>query len=112
MNELKAWEFENNKFYTVEIGGEPWFIGNQIAAILGYKYPKDAIRDNVDEDDKQLIEKTLLTNRENHEERNTPLGNYAGSGCNSITLFLLYPPFPLGRLLQNNQIEDYIYKNN
>lgn len=32
-----------------------WFIANQIARILGYNYPKDAIRDNVDDTDKVYL---------------------------------------------------------
>ena len=51
--------FENSDFGTIRtclIEGEPWFVGNDIANALGYKYPKDAIRDNVDQDDKQLIQ--------------------------------------------------------
>lgn len=51
--------FENSEFGTIRtclIEGEPWFVGNDIANSLGYKYPKDAIRDNVDQDDKQLIQ--------------------------------------------------------
>ena len=26
--------------------GKPWFVANEVAAILGYKYPKDAVRDH------------------------------------------------------------------
>lgn len=51
--------FENPEFgkvRTVIINDEPWFVGNDIAIILGYKYPKDAIRDNVDEEDKCIVQ--------------------------------------------------------
>lgn len=51
--------FENPEFgkvRTVIIDNTPWFVGNDVAIILGYKYPKDAIRDNVDEEDKRIVQ--------------------------------------------------------
>lgn len=51
--------FENSEFgqvRTVIINGDPWFVGNDVAGVLGYKYLKDAIRDNVDNEDKMLIQ--------------------------------------------------------
>lgn len=57
--------FENSEFGTIRtclIEGEPWFVGNDIANTLGYKYPKDAIRDNVRKCDKQLIHLSNIQN--------------------------------------------------
>ncbi|GHU57452.1 hypothetical protein AGMMS49975_23060 [Clostridia bacterium] len=31
---------------TVEIGGEPWFVGRDVAEILGYKNPNEAVREH------------------------------------------------------------------
>lgn len=53
MNELKI--FKNSEFgeiRTVEIGGEPWFVGKDVAEILGYANPSKALSDHVDEEDK------------------------------------------------------------
>lgn len=53
MNELKI--FKNEEFgevRTVEIGGEPWFVGKDVAEILGYTNPNEAIQDHVDDDEK------------------------------------------------------------
>lgn len=36
---------------TVVIDGEPWFVGRDVAAALGYAKPQNAVRDNVEEDD-------------------------------------------------------------
>ena len=35
---------------------EPWFVGRDIANILGYKYPANAIQDHVDEEDKMVMQ--------------------------------------------------------
>lgn len=46
--------FTNNNFGTVRTichDGEPWFVGKDVAAILGYKKPTNAIAQHVDEDD-------------------------------------------------------------
>lgn len=47
--------FENPEFgkvRTVVIDDEPWFVGNDVAKVLGYIDPKDAIRRIVDDDDR------------------------------------------------------------
>lgn len=58
MNDLKI--FENKEFgeiRTVIKDGEPWFVGRDVADILGYADPNKAIAMHVDEDDK-LNDKT------------------------------------------------------
>ena len=39
---------------TAVIGGEPFFVGKDVAEILGYSNPQKALRDHVDEEDKTL----------------------------------------------------------
>lgn len=53
MNELQI--FSNPEFgqiRTVEIEGEPWLVGKDVAEALGYTNPRKALADHVDEDDK------------------------------------------------------------
>ena len=53
MNELKI--FKNEQFgemRTVTIGEEIWFVGKDVAEILGYERPSKAILDHVDPEDK------------------------------------------------------------
>lgn len=57
MNELQI--FKNDEFgdvRAVEIDGEPWMVGKDIANALGYNNPLKAIRDHVDTDDKGVNE--------------------------------------------------------
>ena len=57
MNELQV--FSNPQFgeiRTVELEGEPWFVGKDVAKVLGYQNPQRAIRDHVDEEDKGVTE--------------------------------------------------------
>lgn len=57
MNEIKV--FSNSQFgevRTVNIESEPWFVGKDVADILGYSNPQKAIRDHVDSEDKTLNE--------------------------------------------------------
>lgn len=54
MSEMQI--FDNPEFgqvRVVEIDGEPWFVGKDIAAALGYSNTKDALSRHVDEDDKR-----------------------------------------------------------
>lgn len=48
-------EFGNVRIFMDEFN-EPWFVGNDIASILGYQRPRDAVRVNVDEEDKRLMQ--------------------------------------------------------
>ena len=53
MNNLTV--FKNQDFgevRTVTINDEPYFVGKDVALILGYKDPSDALKRHVDEDDK------------------------------------------------------------
>lgn len=53
MNEVKI--FENPEFgsiRTVEINGEPWLVGKDVASALGYKEPTKAAREKVDQEDR------------------------------------------------------------
>lgn len=57
MNNIQV--FENGEFgsiRTVEIDKEPFFVGKDVANILGYSNPLKAIREHVDEEDKGVNE--------------------------------------------------------
>lgn len=48
---LEVFNFENKEVRTLLINNEPWFVGKDVADILGYLKPLDAISRHVDEDD-------------------------------------------------------------
>ena len=52
MNNLRTWNFEDHEVRTVEIDGEPWFVGKDVATVLGYQNGSKALSDHVDEEDK------------------------------------------------------------
>ena len=53
MNELKIFENEQfGKIRTVEIDSTPYFVGKDVADILGYSNSRKALIDHVDEEDK------------------------------------------------------------
>ena len=69
MNESKLMLFSNEEFgeiRTMLIDGEPWFVGNDIAAILGYSRPVDAIRKRVDEEDKGVAKLATPGGQQNY----------------------------------------------
>ena len=62
MNELQV--FNNDEFgdiRTMNIDGEPWFVGFGVADALGYKNQSDAIMKHVAEEDRRVIQKSQLT---------------------------------------------------
>ncbi|MCK8619682.1 ORF6C domain-containing protein [Apilactobacillus kunkeei] len=44
--------FKNNQVRTVQIDNDAWFVGKDVATILGYSQTAKAVRDHVDDDDK------------------------------------------------------------
>ena len=57
VNEIKI--FENSMFgkvRTIEMNGIPYFVGKDIAKILGYSRPDHAISNHVDDDDKLMYQ--------------------------------------------------------
>lgn len=53
MNEIMTWDFENSTVRTLTIGNEPYFVGRDVAEILGYAKARNAIAAHVDEEDKK-----------------------------------------------------------
>ena len=67
MNELKV--FENAEFGQIrgmEIDGESWLVGKDVAERLGYANTKDALSAHVDEDDKRILQKSEIATFANH----------------------------------------------
>ncbi|MDU5349948.1 MAG: phage antirepressor KilAC domain-containing protein [Peptostreptococcus sp.] len=66
MNEIKAFNsLEFGQIRTTSIDGEPWFVGKDIAAALGYKNISDALIKHVDIEDKGVAKcDTLGGNQE------------------------------------------------
>lgn len=59
MNNIQIFKYENNDVRTVEMNGEPWFVGNDAAAALGYGKGKslaNAVTNHVDSEDKGVTE--------------------------------------------------------
>ena len=55
MNEIKIFDNpEFGKVRTMEINGAPYFVGKDVAIILGYAKPENAIANHVDTEDKTL----------------------------------------------------------
>lgn len=52
MNNLQPFDFEGNEVRTLKINEEPYFVGKDVAKILGYKNTKDALAKHVEVEDK------------------------------------------------------------
>lgn len=62
MNELMV--FNNAEFgnvRTIEINGEPWFVGKDVAESLGYTNPTKAMQDHIDKEDLTFNETLKLS---------------------------------------------------
>ena len=53
--------FKNEEFGSVRvvvIDNDPWFVGRDVAAALGYANTKDALGKHVEAEDKQIIQRS------------------------------------------------------
>ena len=76
MNEMQTFtnpEFGNVR--TVSIDGEPWLVGRDVASVLGYAKPENAIAAHVDSEDKTT---TLIQGTGSNYKSNTVLINESG----------------------------------
>lgn len=64
-NNIVAFNYEEQQVRTIEKNGEPWFVGKDVADILGYQNGSRDINRHVDDEDK-LTERIVLSgqNRE------------------------------------------------
>lgn len=53
MEEIKLFKFEGNEVRALKINDEPYFVGKDVAEILGYALPTKAIQDHVDKEDQR-----------------------------------------------------------
>ena len=57
MNEIKVFINEDfGQIRAMDINGQPWFVGRDIATVLGYINPSKAVRTHVDDEDKGVNE--------------------------------------------------------
>ncbi len=54
MNTPQIFNFEQNEVRTILVKDEPYFVGKDVAEILGYERADNAVRNHVDEEDKLM----------------------------------------------------------
>ncbi|HDP6187739.1 TPA: ORF6C domain-containing protein [Staphylococcus aureus] len=73
MQELRTFNFEELPVRTLEVDGEPYFIGKDVVDILGYTNSRKTLSDHVDEEDK--LTSRIVTSGQN---RNVTIINESG----------------------------------
>lgn len=53
MNQLQKFTFEGTNVRTIIVNEEPYFVGKDVAEVLGYQKPRNALTTHVDGDDKK-----------------------------------------------------------
>lgn len=77
MNEVQLFNFENHEVRSLLINSEPWFVGKDVAEVLGYKNTKDALVKHVDSEDKEILKSQNAT-FENIPNRGITVVNESG----------------------------------
>lgn len=64
-NEVQIFNFESNEVRTLLINNEPWFVGKDVAEVLGYANARDTLNKHVDEEDKGVAKCDTLGGTQN-----------------------------------------------
>lgn len=56
MNEVQLFNFENHEVRSLLLNNEPWFVGKDVADVLGYQNGSRDINRHVDEEDRQVYQ--------------------------------------------------------
>ena len=56
MNALQVFTYTDHPVWVIDVNGAPFFVGKDVAAILGYRDTSDALKKHVDEEDKGVGE--------------------------------------------------------
>lgn len=65
MNEIQTFDFDGSGIRTLTIDDEPYFVGKDVAQVLGYSNPRDAIAKHVDAEDKGVAKCDTLGGQQN-----------------------------------------------
>ena len=109
MNQLKV--FENPKFgkiRTVEVKGEPWFVGKDVAIALGYINTKDALHRHVDGEDKTQNDGVVILDPMGREQRPTIINE---SGLYSLIMSSKLPEAKAFKRWVTSEVLPAIRKN-
>ncbi|AXQ19286.1 toxin Bro [Lactobacillus johnsonii] len=74
-SQLQLFKFESHQVRTLIINEEPYFVGKDIAIILGYKKPENAIANHVEDEDKTT---TLIQGTGSNYKSKTVIVNESG----------------------------------
>lgn len=54
-NSIQAFDFEGKRVRAINLEGEPFFVGKDVAEVLGYSNTRDALSKHVDDEDKKIL---------------------------------------------------------
>lgn len=76
MNEVQLFNFENHEVRSLLLNNEPWFVGKDVAEVLGYERADNAIRNHIDKEDKLMHQISA-----SGQNRNMTIINESGLYC-------------------------------
>lgn len=86
LNNLQIFKFNGADVRTVLIDGEPYFVGKDVAEVLGYAKPRNAIRNHVDDEDKKVELVNLSQTPQNRVNVNNSQVSQNATGYQNIDL--------------------------
>lgn len=60
MNELQTFSFNEHEVRSILIDNQPWFVGKDVAEVLGYSNTRKTLADHVDDEDKGVTKRDTL----------------------------------------------------
>lgn len=86
MNELKIFDYGETPIRVMEIDGAPWWVAKDVCDVLGYANAKDAVLKHIDEEDREVLQKSQNATFKNLKISNRGLTIINESGLYSLIL--------------------------
>lgn len=86
MSELQIFNFNGVDIKTLTIDNEPYFVGKDVAEVLGYAKPRNAIRNHVDDEDKKVELVNLSQTPQNRANVNNSQASKNATGYQNTDL--------------------------
>lgn len=81
MEHMQVFNYNDSRIRTFELDGDPWFVGKDVAEVLGYRNTKDALIAHVDCEDKRILQRSEIATFKKLDSEDTSAAKFV---CDDI----------------------------
>ena len=95
MEHMQVFNYNDSRIRVFELDGDPWFVGEDVAEVLGYRNTKDALIAHVDGEGKRILQRSEIATFEKLDSEDAFAAKFVGDdipnrGLTIVNEFGLY----------------------